>query len=189
VFHRSLGAIGLALVALTRVSAQDSDVSRPELQLSIGAFLPRGNMARDLRTAATVGAHARLELMDFARGIVSVGWTPTSATFLSGSNDEVHIWHYDAGIELISSREIGGGATWRPLAGGGLGGRSYDYRARGRETVTCATVYAALGSELQVGGIVYRLEGRGYLSGFPSPVTGHRELRNDFSLAFGLRRL
>jgi hypothetical protein len=75
----------------------------------------------------------------------------------------------------------------RPFVGVGLGGRTYALRDVDADSRTYFAGYGALGTELQLGRIAFRLEGRDYISRYE----GIREdtdtsTRNDILLSVGL---
>ena len=182
--YRTLAVAGLLLWG-SGAAAQESNAWRFELRPFVGAYLPRGNMGSDFKAATTLGGQAAIELSSYAHVLGTVGWTNGHAKF-AASNDVTHIWQYDLGAELNTLYRMDNDWLWRPFVGAGAGGRTYDYNAPAFSTRTCTAGYAALGTELQGGSVAYRLEGRGYLSCFTSPITAQKETRNDFGLTFGI---
>ncbi len=183
--YRTL-AVASLMFATSGALAQESSSIRFELRPFVGAFLPRGNMSTDFKADTMIGGQTALELSTNAHVVGTVGWTHGHAKFAPASDDVASIWQYDVGAEFNLLYRMENDWMWRPFAGLGAGGRTYDYSVATFESKTCTAGYAALGSELQGGAVAYRVEGRGYLSCFTSPLTGARETRNDFGLAFGV---
>ena len=179
----------VALITLFLASA-DADAQhrgawiRPELRVSAGAFLPRGSVGRYVGPA--VALESAVELTDFADGVVSVGWAGEHATIARAARQGSSIWQYHAGIELNSTQPRDDGWIWRPMAGAGVGGRTYDYDEPGIPTATYPSSYGSVGLDVQGGAVAYRLEARGYLSPFRPPRSGVRQARLDLAITAGI---
>jgi hypothetical protein len=80
-----------------------------------------------------------------------------------------------------------GAVSFTPLAGLGIGGRTYKYRDLDVGAKTDVAGYGALGGELGFGRVGVRVEGRDYVSRFkPLTTDGDAKTRNDVTLAAGL---
>ncbi len=167
------------------LAAQSVSFSGPEIRPLIGVYMPIGGLNSQLKPAATLGAQYAYEMAHNFHVLASVGWTHGHSRLPSLSEDLVRIWQYDAGAEVNRVRKIG--ATWmfRPFVGAGVGGRTYDYKADGVVRNYCAAGYASTGAELQRVLLAWRLEARGYLTCYRSPVTEKTRVGNDFALSLG----
>ena len=177
-----LAVVALA-VACATANAQSSAWIRPELRTFGGAFLPRGSVGR--YAAMTFGLQSALELTDFAEGVLSAGWARERTTVAAFANPAASVWQYDAGIEFNSTQPRDNGWIMRPFAGGGAGGRTYQYAERGTRAATYPSSYGSIGIDVQGGATAYRLEVRGYLSPFNPPLSGMRQVRADISITGG----
>lgn len=183
--YRYLGVIGL-LAVTTAGGAQQVGRIRPEIRPFAGVYVPTGALKNDFKSATMLGMQVAMELSRHMHVLGSVGWTHGHAKFPALSDDVAYLWQYDAGVEFNLVRELDNGWLFRPLAGLGAGGRTYDYQAAGIGTTSCVAGYGALGAELQKGVLALRLEGRDYLACFDSPMTGEKHTRNDIGIMFGL---
>jgi hypothetical protein len=182
-FHHIL--IAAVVAAAPTLPAQQVAFFGPEVRPFIAAYLPEGGLGNDFKSATTLGAQAAYELSPNFHVLGSLGWTHGHNTYAALDDDRTWIWQYDVGAELNLVRKLGDQWLLRPFGGLGAGGRTYDYRASSVGKNTCATGYASAGTELQRGILAWRFEGRGYLACFESPITGKKQTRNDYSLAFG----
>jgi len=179
----------IALLAFAApLAAQSSATPRrvlPEVRPLVGVYLPTGRMRDDFEAATLLGLQGAFELSRSVHLTATTSWTRGHNKFDMASG-RTNLWQYDLGAEANLLRPLGGGWQLHPFVGAGLGGRTYDYRAKGVATQTCTAGYGSLGSELQKGAVALRLEGRDYVSCFESPVTGEQSTRNDVGLAVGL---
>ena len=183
---RYTGVLVAALLLGQSASAQQPDVYGYEIRPIVGAYVPMGVQRHDFRTATLLGAQAAFEFSEYFHAVGTATWTHGHAKFLTADSDLTHVWQYDLGVEFGAFQELGSGWLFRPFAGAGAGGRTYDYRETVMGTRTCTAGYAALGMEYQKGALGVRLEGRGYASCFESPVTSRQQTRVDGSLVVGL---
>lgn len=182
--HRPI-IIAAILAAAPSLSAQSVPFYGPEIRPFIGAFMPEGAFEYQFKSATTLGVEGAFELSPNFHVLATLSWTPVHHTFAAIANDQTSVWQYDLGAELNLVRKMGEHALFRPFAGVGAGARTYDYRQPGVATSTCSAVYGAAGTELQRGTLAWRFEGRGYLMCFANPVSGKKNIRNDYSLMFG----
>ena len=185
-WYRTLAAAAFLGAISAGATAQDTRSVQLELRPFMGAYLPRGVMGREFKAAPMFGMQSALELSRYSHLVGSIGFTHGRAKYAGFGDDLTYIWQYDVGAEFNALRALDGGWLLRPFAGLGAGGRTYDYTASGVSSRSCTAGYGALGSEVQNEALALRLEGRGYLSCFESPVTGRHETRNDFALTFGV---
>jgi hypothetical protein len=156
-----------------------------EIRPFVGAYVPVGAMRDEFKAATMRGVQGAMELSRHLHVLAGGSWTHGHSKLLP-SNDVTYVWQYDTGVEANLVRALSGGWLWRPFAGLGVGGRTYDYRKADVATRTCTAGYGALGSELQMGTVGLRLEGRDYLSCYKSPLTAARRTRSDLGLSFGV---
>ena len=181
--------LGLAVGVMSAlpIAAQQTSVGTgTELRSFVGAYMPTGGHRQDFKSSTLVGAQAAQELSSHLHLLASFAWTHGHNKFAVFTDDRTYIWQYDVGAEVNAIRELGNQWLWRPFAGLGVGGRTYDYRAANVGSNSCAAGYASAGSELQRNVMALRLEGRNYVNCFESPFDGKKSTRNDLSLSFGL---
>ena len=183
---RYAGVLVAALLIGQSASAQQPDVYGYEIRPIVGAYVPMGVQRHDFRTATLLGAQAAFEFSEYFHVVGTASWTHGHAKFLAADNDLTHVWQYDLGMEFGAFQELPDAWFFRPFAGIGGGGRTYDYRESVIGTRTCTAGYAALGAEWQKSALGIRLEGRGYASCFESPVTSRHHTRVDGSFFAGV---
>lgn len=174
-----------ALLCMSSASAaqQDGDV-RAEIRPYAGALIPTGDHRSDFRTSTTLGLQGALEASKYIHLVANVAWTRGHAKYATFSDDLTYVWHYDLGAEFNARFETDLFLV-RPFVGLGAGLRTYDYQALGQSARTCATGYGAIGTELEMGSIALRAEGRDYLNCFESPIYRTKTTRNDLLLVLG----
>lgn len=176
-----------ALVVVTSSAlGQDPDRIRPEFRPYVGMYVPTGNHRSDFTSATTVGMQGAVELSRNAHVLATVGWAHGHSKFSGFSEELTYIWNYDIGAELNAFYELDPTLFVRPFVGLGAGARTYDYKESRTTSSTCATGYGSLGSEVQGKMLAFRLETRGYLSCFESPITGKKQTRDDVVFSMGL---
>jgi hypothetical protein len=185
----ALTTIGLLAVASSLAASLAAQPSSrpviPEVRPLVGVYVPTGSMRDDFRTATMLGLQGAFELSRSVHLTATTSWTRGHNRFAM-STGRTNLWQYDLGVEANVVRRLGERWQLHPFAGLGVGGRTYDYRAKGVATKTCTAGYGALGGELQKAAVALRLEGRDYVSCFESPVTGAQSTRNDVAVALGL---
>ena len=181
-----LVALAALLTAASGAMAQNASPVRLELRPFAGRYVPAGSQADDFKTAAAYGLQSALELSSNMHVLASVGWTDGRSKIPALSNDVARMWQYDVGAEFNGVGELGYSWLFRPFVGVGAGARTYNYEASGANANTCTSGYAALGTEFQRKMIAFRLESRGYVTCFKSPLTGQTKNRSDGLFSFGL---
>ncbi len=174
-----------ALVCAAPLPGQGIDNYGLELRSFVGAFVPTAKQSNDFKTATTVGAQLAWEMSENFHLLGSYAWTHGHNKF-AFSDDRTYISQYDVGVEMNHFRELSESWVFRPFVGLGAGARTYDYRATGIGSRTCAAGYGAVGMEMQWVIIAFRAEARDYLTCFESPMTGRKQTRSDLGLTFGL---
>lgn len=177
--------LGISMLVPSLVSAQMvSGIAAVEVRPFAGIYLPLGAQRTDFKSATMVGAQAAMELNRHVHAVGSLGFTHGHTKLFA--RDLTKIWQYDVGVELNAVRQIGRDWDFRPFAGAGGGGRTYEYRPSGVGTRSCYAGYATVGAELQRDAIAFRAEARDYLNCFESPITGAKRTRNDLGLTAGI---
>lgn len=183
---RTLGIVTAVLLAFPAASGAQERWREPsgELRPFAGVFLPVGAQKENFKSATMFGLQGAIELNRFLHGVANVAWTHGHNRFFA--EDLTHIWQYDVGAELNAVSEMGWGWYFRPFAGAGVSGRTYDYRGVAANSMTCAAGYGSVGAELQHSVLAFRAEARDYLSCFQSPIATSKRTRNDFGLTAGI---
>jgi hypothetical protein len=99
------------------------------------------------------------------------------------------VFTYDVGAEARAPQWFAGHAlTLNAFAGGGAGGRSYNYRDLDVDSTRNVSAYVAVGGEVGMRRVHLRVEVRDYVGGF-TPLAGgdHGDTRNDVVVMAGLR--
>ena len=127
-----------------------------------------------------------MELKPAVHAVASFGWAPSEVDY-SFSNPHVSILQYTLGIEVGLSRMVYGEHLFKPFVAFGAGGRTYAYADPNVSDNTCTAGYGAVGAELQAGKTAVRLEARGNIYCYQSPIAGQgSETRNDIGLVLGV---
>jgi hypothetical protein len=185
--RRIMLGLSIAVLGATAIGAQVTPVGPGvEMRTFVGAFVPSGTMRNDFKDAAMFGVQAARELNDNVHVLASLGYTDGTNKFMTLSNNRTGIWQYDAGVELNAIEPMGSEWLWRPLVGVGVGGRTYDYRAAGVSTSSCAAAYGNAGMEFQRAAVAIRLDARNYVNCFKSPIDAANATRYDFGFGLGL---
>ena len=173
------GLVMATLVAGIATSAAAAFI--PELRPFAGAFIPTGTQRDDLADALFVGGQGGVEVTPNFHLIGTVGYGARRTT------KDVSLWQYDAGVETFRPWDLSDRWQLKPFLGAGLGGRTYVDGARGDHSETVFSAYAALGTELQMERLAFRIEGRDYLTRFKG-LDGNMpaENRNDVTVMSGL---
>jgi hypothetical protein len=182
--------IMLSLAVITALAppamAQMSDLAGFEVRSFVGAYVPLGSQRNDFKTATMFGAQFAHEIADRLHILGSLGWTHGHNKFANLNDDRTFIWQYDMGAELNSVTHLENQWLFRPLIGAGFGARTYRYLAAGLATTTCAAAYGTVGSEFQRGTVAVRVDARGYVNCYKSPMKSVSEDRNDMALTLGV---
>ena len=176
--------LAVATIAVS-ASAQDSPV-KPELRPFFGMYIPTGDQ-RDLFDDATMfGLQGAVELKPAFHLLGAFAWVPGKAKF-PGAQQDVQILTYDAGMEFNLIREMGESWLLKPFVGLGGGARTYLYKADALNDKTNAIAYGTLGTEFQVNRTAIRLEARGNIFNFKSPVPNvESKTRKDVGVSLGV---
>ena len=181
---RTLFAIA-ALVASGMVLPLRAQTITPELRPFVGAYMPTGAMGDVMKSSAVFGLQGALEVNPNVHLIATFGWAPTHNK-LTGFDENVSIYAYDVGAELGLVRPMALGWEFKPFFGLGAGARTYDYKSSSFSTRTSPAGYLAVGSEFQLNPVALRIEARGNVFDYKSPIAnGSSYTRNDIGLLFG----
>ena len=192
-FQRCGATIGalVALAATAPVSAQGPVYSNPRLRFEVrpyaGAYIPTGDQRNVVKDAVIAGV--QLSWLPIQRVAVTgtFGWAPSKDKITPG-DQSLDIYQYDVGAEWRPPAFYRS-STWSflPFVGGGIGGRTYDYRDIGGST-SDFDGYGSLGGEFGFGIWGIRLEARDYISQFKNlnGTDNGNSTRNDVTIAAGL---
>jgi len=161
---------------------------RFEIRPYAGAYIPTGDQRDFLEDAVFAGAQLSWLPIERLALTGTFGWSPSKDRITSG-DQSLDVYQYDLGAEWRSPAWYRS-ANWSllPFVGGGVGGRTYDYRDLPVSSKTDFDGYGALGAEFGFGSWGIRIEGRDYVSQFKNlsgPTDGTRT-RNDVTVAAGL---
>jgi hypothetical protein len=185
---KKLLSVGVALAALTiswSASAQEPTV-KPEIRPFMGINIPMGDQKDLFDDAVMYGLQAGFEVKPTFHLLGSFAWVPVQSKF-PGAQHDAWIVQYDVGMEFNLDTELS--ATWslKPFLGFGGGARSYFYEGDVLNDRTCTSGYGTLGTELAMGRTAIRLEGRGNVFCFKSPLPDpEKKTRGDVGLTLGL---
>lgn len=182
------GAAALfALGAIPSVGRAQSLGSQFELRPFVGAFIPTGDQRDFLKDAVLVGGQASWRVVPALAFTGTFAWSPSKDRITAG-NQTLDIYQYDVGAELrVPAGYNAGFVDFTPFVGLGLGGRTYNYRDLDVNSTTNFDGYGAVGGDIGLGPIAFRIEGRDYVSQFkPLTGTGSTKTRNDIGLAAGI---
>jgi hypothetical protein len=188
-------AIGCTLITTGNLRAQSTEApatpqkaERWELLVPSGTLVPTG----DQRDAIKRGNLSAIQLTYVARPAIAItstfGWARSRDVAVAG-DPKLDVFTYDVGAEVRAARMSAGKTmTFRPFAGVGAGGRSYNYRKLEMDATHNLAAYGSVGGELGVGRVRVRLEARDYVAGF-KPLAGQGDARtgNDVVVMAGLR--
>jgi hypothetical protein len=184
---KKLASVALALATATvavSASAQEPAV-RPELRPFVGMYIPTGAQRDLFDDAAMFGLQGALEVKPAFHLLGAFAWTPGQSKYQAGN--DVQILQYDVGMEFNLIRELGDSWLFKPFIGFGGGARSYLYEAGVLNDQTFAVGYGTLGMEFQLARTAIRLESRGNIFNFESPIPGiDNKTRKDVGLTLGL---
>ena len=173
------------LMATASATAAQTTSPRPEFRPFAGANIPTGPQRDLFSDAPMMGAQLALEIKPSLHLVGQFGWIPSQTTYPFPDND-VNVYTYDLGIEVMAVQPLGGTWELKPFIGIGGGARTYAYS--GMETKqTCGSGYATLGTEFQLLPWALRLEARNNLYCYQSPFGAEEsETRYDLGLTLGL---
>lgn len=185
----AVGAIIVSTFAAHSLSGQ-AEPSRSHLEflISSGRLVPTGNRNNVIQAAGMTTAQLSYMVRPTLGLTGTFAWA-RSRDLGSLELQRLDIFGYDLGAEFRTARPFGNGAlTFRPFAGAGAGGRSYDYRHLDVDASHHLAAYASAGGDLGVRRVHLRVEVRNYISGFtPLQGGGSTSTRNDVVVMFGLR--
>ena len=190
-----IAALGCSIVVASSLSAQTTDsaaapAKQPHWELVVpsGAMVPTGAQ-RDAIKRGNMNAVQITYVAQPSLAIVSTfGWARSKDVATAG-NPKLDVFTYDVGAELRAPRwNVGEAISIASFAGGGAGGRSYNYRKLDVDATHNIAGYATVGTEVGVRSVHVRLEARDYLTGFkPLSGIGAGRTGNDVVVMAGLR--
>jgi hypothetical protein len=207
-------AVLMLLLGHSALIAQGERI-KPELRPFVGASIPMGDQRELFANGTVFGAQVAFEFGPRLHLLGSAGWVETHGAY-TNLDDQVKIFQWDLGFEMNAMYPLGHGWDLKPFLGFGGGYRHYRYRAltspasfslSGPSSVfpgteitptmtpdtwervhkSTAVSYAALGTEFQIGYTALRLEARGNLFVYRSPIpVQDLKTRTDIGLTFGI---
>jgi hypothetical protein len=185
--RRIMLGVAIGVLATAPLAAQTASVgSGTEIRSFVGAYVPTGGQQKEFKAATMVGVQAAQELSQNWHVLGSLSYTHGHNKYALFTDDRTFIWQYDVGVEVNAVVEMADRWLWRPLAGVGIGGRTYDYQNPHVNANTCTAGYASVGTEFQRNVMAVRFEARDYVNCFESPISGKKSTRNDMGLSIGL---
>jgi hypothetical protein len=159
-----------------------------EFRVSSGALVPTGVQRDVLKNAALTLAQLSYVVRPPLAITGSFGCAQ-SHDLASAGAPKLDVFTYDLGAETRAPQWFAGHAvTVNAFAGGGAGGRSYNYRDLDVDATRNVSAYVAVGGEVGMRRVHVRVEVRDYVGGFtPLAGGGHGDTRNDVVVMAGLR--
>lgn len=187
VVRRALNSATLLTFIASAGTAQAQGSTAFELRPFVGAYIPTGDQRDLLKDAVLVGGQASWRAIPLLALTGTFAWSPSKDRLTPG-NQTLDIYQYDVGAELRTPSGYNAGfAELTPFVGLGLGGRTYSYRDLDVGSKTNLDGYGAIGGDIGLGPIAFRIEGRDYVSQFkPLTGSGSTKTRNDIGLTAGI---
>ena len=194
----TVAALGCTVLAASALSAQAPDtlvarVAAPktsgwEFQMTGGDVLPTGHQRDAIKRGKMSAAQLTYAVQPALALTATAGWARTN-DITSAGDPKLDVFTYDMGAELRGTRmNEGGDFTFRPFAGAGAGGRSYNYRDLDVDATHNVAAYGSLGGDFGIHRVQLRIEARDYVSGFkPLVGVGSSDARNDVITMVGIR--
>ena len=183
---RKTTIIALVLAAGAAALPAQGRGAVPEIRPFAGRYIPMGDQRDFFTDAPMFGVQTAFELRPTFHLLGSFAWAPSQSRY-AVADDNVNIYMYDVGMELSLIRRMEPDWKVKPFLGLGAGARSYDFKSSELATRTCTSGYGALGTELQMHRVAFRVEGLHNVFCYRSPITGVRSrTRNDVGLTFGV---
>ena len=157
-----------------------------EIRPIAGIAVPTGAQRSVIGDAAFVGAATSLRLNASFDLVANFAFQSSNAKYRVPDNHG-HVLVYNAGIEkLFRPSTVGTRGSWVPFAGGGVGGRAYDFRSSALSSTACFSGYGNGGMEYERPRTTMRLEVRDNLYCYRQPVAPFgRVARNEISVGLG----
>jgi hypothetical protein len=191
-----IGAVaGCTLLTAKRVVAQTAESpaaptvpARWEFLVNSGTLVPTGAEHHAIKRANLTAAQLTYVVRPMFAVTSTFDWARSRDAAVA-DNPKLDVFTYDIGAEVRAPHSMTGeAATFRPFAGVGLGGRSYNYRKLDVDATHNVAAYGSVGGEIGVRRVRIRLEARDYVTTF-KPLRGDGASRsgNDIVLMAGLR--
>ena len=151
-----------------------------------GVAIPTGAHRRAFGDVAFVGAQTSVSLTRAWDLVASFGWQRSAAKYAVTDN-HVHVLVYNFGLERVFRAEPSGHPAFVPFVGGGVGGRSFDFRSSDLQSTACYAGYGNGGVFREWRRTTLRLEARENLFCFKSPLgPGAEQTRSEASVSLGM---
>lgn len=185
------GAAALAtLISAPQTSSAQTlaPVSKWELRVSSGAFVPAGNQRNSMKDAQATAA----QLSWLVRPSLALTGTFTwarSRDIASLNDPKLDVFTSDVGVEARPAKwHANRTVSFSPFVGVGGGARSYNYRKLDVNATNNLAGYASIGGEIGVRRVGVRIEARDYATGFRTLADGAKaNARNDVMIMAALR--
>lgn len=151
-----------------------------------GIAIPTGAHASEYDAAAVIGARLALRLTSAWDLITSGAWQPSNAKY-NVDDRRVFVLVYDVGVERIFRQRETPGNGFIAFAGGGVGGRAFDFRSRTLSSTTCYSGYGSVGAGYERRMSSLRVEARDHLFCYNAPLGSRSEsTHNEVSLGISV---
>jgi hypothetical protein len=160
-----------------------------EIRPFAGYAIPTGAHRDDFNNAVMSGAEGAVRLTADLDLIGSFAWQPSRGKY-NVSERYADVWVFNFGLERSFRGQRLSGSGFVPFFGGGVGGRSYDFRSSALNSSTCYSGYVNGGSSYERGRSTVRLELRDNVFCYKSPVGAlDEQTRNEIGIlmAIGFR--
>lgn len=187
--------IALATAALFGAWSQTASAQAPsrvhnrvEFRIASGSMMPTGEQGASLRSGALTAAQIAWVPQPSFAVVGSFGWG-RSRDLAATDAPKLNAFSADLGVEARAAHwKTGRSMSFTPFIGLGGGARSYDYHKRAANATHNLAGYGAVGGELGIGRLGFRLEARNYVSGFkPLSGAGPSDTRSDVAVLAAVR--
>ena len=162
--------LALALCA-PMMGAQEPPRWKPELRPFIGTSMPTGGLRDVIGDQSIYGLAGAGELRPWLTVVGTFAWGP-GTTHYPVTESGMDVLRYDMGLEVNTSQPIWLGLDLHAFWGIGAGARTYLYDDASLGDRTGPAGYLNTGVDMQKGRIGARLEARGNLFRYRSPLAG-----------------
>jgi len=186
-----LAALGALFLSAWPAKAQDATPGQGatwEIWTYSGKLLPTGAQRDAIQRGNMMAAQLTRVVHPMLAFTATVGWAGTR-DITSAGDPKLDVFTYDTGAEVRLPRWISTGVvSFTPIAGLGVGARSYNYRKLDVDATHNLAAYGSAGGEIAVPRVRIRLEARDYITGFkPLGGMGEADSRNDVVVLLGVR--
>ena len=157
-----------------------------EIRPVAGVAVPTGSHRGAFEDVAFLGAQTSIRLTADVDLVASFGWQVSRGKY-AVADTHADVLVYNFGLERLFRRTPGASGAFVPFAGGGVGGRAFDFRSSALQSTACYAGYANAGIAYERHRSTMRLELRDNVFCFKSPVAPFdRVARNEASVSLGM---